>query len=73
MKNRIKKLENEHERLNKSLILISSKSQKLLECRQYHEDVNFKWLILIACKRKPKIKRGRKNSTSRTYRKIYAR
>jgi len=39
MKNRIKKLELDQSKLNRSLILMSSKSQKILECRKEHENV----------------------------------
>lgn len=40
MRNRIRKLELDQSRMNRSLILMSSKSQKVLDCRKQHRDVS---------------------------------
>ena len=39
MKNRIKKLELDQNKLNRNLILMSSKSQKIINCRRWHQEV----------------------------------
>ena len=44
MKNRIRKLESDQHKLNHSLILISSKSQKMLNCKKFKDDVLLSYL-----------------------------